>query len=72
MDPRIRLEEMSTSEKLALMDLLWDDLAKAPDDIPSPAWHLQLLQAREEAIKTGTEEFLDWEIEKKKILDSLP
>jgi hypothetical protein len=33
------IEDMSVEEKLALMERLWDDLSRRPENIPSPEWH---------------------------------
>ena len=35
----ISLNELTTAEKLELMERLWVDLSRQPQDVPSPAWH---------------------------------
>jgi len=35
----ISLDQLTTTEKLALMERLWTDLSQNPETIPSPAWH---------------------------------
>jgi hypothetical protein len=55
------LNEMTTAEKLALMELLWEDLRRTPDDIPTPAWHGEVLAAREQQIQSGQAKFVDFE-----------
>ncbi len=37
MTVELPLDKMTVEEKLRLMDVLWEDLARNPDDIPSPA-----------------------------------
>ncbi len=32
----INFEQMSVSEKLRMMELIWDDLCRTESDIPSP------------------------------------
>lgn len=53
------LEKMTVEEKLEVIELVWADLAKNPEDIPSPAWHQDFLKGREEAIANGTDRFID-------------
>ena len=71
MEANISLESMSTADKLELMERLWVDLSKTPDNIPAPAWQGRDLRRREEALRNGEEELLDWDIEKQRVLDSL-
>ena len=58
MDFALQLNEMTTAEKLALMELLWDDLCRTPEDLPSPAWHGEVLAAREQQLQSGQSRFL--------------
>ena len=71
MHPTLPLAEMTTAEKLELIEILWNDLSKAPEEIPSPDWHLEELRRREESVKNGTSEFLDWDDVKTRLIDSL-
>jgi hypothetical protein len=61
------LDKMTVAEKLDLIDLIWADLAKDPDDIPSPAWHGEHLSNVEKALAEGTDHFVDWEEAKRSI-----
>lgn len=36
MSAKINFQQMSVSEKLRMMELLWDDLCRTESDIPSP------------------------------------
>jgi hypothetical protein len=36
-------------------------LARSADEYPSPEWHGAVRQEREDAIKTGKDEFVPWE-----------
>lgn len=65
------IEEMTTAEKLAAMELLWSDLSKTPSDIPSPEWHERILRRRVEDLKAGRDQIMDWEEAKRSILDSV-
>ena len=40
------------------------------DSISSPSWHKNVLQEREEQIKTGVDEFMDWDKAKKQIKET--
>ena len=71
MTPKLPLDQMSIEEKLGVMELLWDDLCRRVDDIPSPAWHGAILADREAALANGEDVFEDWEAAKKSIRDEL-
>ena len=55
------LNEMSVSEKLQLMEVLWADLSRNPDAVESPDWHREVLEDRERRIDAGEARFSDWE-----------
>lgn len=40
------LEKMSNSDKIAVMEEIWDDLRKDPDSVPSPEWRSEALRER--------------------------
>jgi putative addiction module component (TIGR02574 family) len=63
----ISLESLSTVEKLALMERLWIDLSRHPEDVPSPAWHGAVLEERREAVRQGRTNFVAWEDAKKRL-----
>ncbi len=69
MDTTFRLDKMTISEKLRMMEVLWVDLTKSQEKFTSPNWHEDVLKAREERIKSGKEEYKDWEIAKKELRD---
>jgi hypothetical protein len=58
------LSEMSLSEKLRMMEALWEDLCRNSDALDSPAWHETVLEEREKRIAAGESHFTDWEIAK--------
>ena len=47
----LKLDEMTTEEKIAVMEALWRDLSRG--DYPSPLWHREVLEAREGAGSIG-------------------
>jgi hypothetical protein len=67
MSVEINIDQMSISEKLRIMELLWDDLCHTESDIPSPQWHENVLMERENLIRNGKDEFVDWDQAKKEM-----
>jgi putative addiction module component (TIGR02574 family) len=61
MDLALPLNEMTAAEKLRAIEILWDDLARNPDDIPSPSWHEEVLKARQKEIDEGRAKFIPLE-----------
>lgn len=64
-------EKMSVEEKLLTMEVLWDDLCKRAEAIPSPSWHAEVLSQRADAVDRGDETPEDWEVAKNRIRQSL-
>lgn len=59
MDIHVPLDKMTVEEKLRLMEEIWTDLSRNPDDIPVPEWHLEILREREQLVKEGKAKYLD-------------
>lgn len=55
------IENLSVIEKVGLMELLWRDISKEPENIEVPEWHLRILEERERALANGETEFIDFE-----------
>lgn len=47
------IKKMTVVERVHLMEQIWDTLNQETIEIDSPAWHKELLQEREKAIKAG-------------------
>jgi hypothetical protein len=60
MMPKLPLDEMTMEEKLQTMELLWDSLCRDKEPLVSPAWHGEVLAAREAAIERGDAVFEDF------------
>ena len=71
MDIEIPLDKMTTTDKLRVLEMIWDDLQRTPEQIPSPSWHAKVLQERQEEYEEGISEFSDWSEAKKRIRDQL-
>ena len=56
------ISSLNTVEKLGLMERLWTELARRPDEIEIPDWHLKRLEEAEIAISNGTDEFVDLDV----------
>jgi len=67
MNMPLSLEKMTISEKLAAIELLWDDLCRFPEDVPSPPWHGEILAEREKSVLDGEASFSDLNEAKKRI-----
>jgi len=64
MSINLPLNEMTLQEKLAIMESIWEDLARTPEVIESPAWHKDVLDERRQQSVDGTSRFTDWETAK--------
>ena len=61
MQASLPLNKMTITEKLVVMNQIWDDLMRNPDDIPSPEWHNDVLSARAERVHNGKAYFKDFD-----------
>jgi hypothetical protein len=71
METTLALDKLTIAEKLRLMEALWEDLSRNEADIQSPLWHEQVLNERQARIKSGQENFIDWDVAKKELRDRL-
>jgi putative addiction module component (TIGR02574 family) len=71
MSADLAIESMTLTEKLALMERLWSNLSRRPEEIPSPEWHGEVLAERIAAVREGRTEFVDWDAAKKRLRDRL-
>jgi putative addiction module component len=58
---------MSTEEKLAVLEAIWDDLSRNEEQLPVPDWHKRVLDQRQSEIDRGEATFIDWEAAKRRI-----
>ena len=61
------VEQLPRSEKLKLMEALWEDLSRPDSEFESPAWHAEELAATERRLAEGKEQILDWEAAKQEL-----
>ncbi len=67
----IEINQMTTAEKIRVMEDLWDDLCHQANELSSPSWHQDVLTQRENSISTGEEKFIDWKTAKKNIREKI-
>lgn len=61
------VEQLPRSEKLKLMEALWEDLSRPDNEFESPTWHAEELAATERRLAEGKEQILDWEAAKQEL-----
>lgn len=61
------LDKMTVAEKLEIIERIMDDFSRNAENIPSPAWHEDVLRQREEDLKNGTDRFISLEEAEKRI-----
>jgi len=66
MSKPITIKNLSTNEKIELMEKLWADLSSSPDYSP-PAWHGDELVRRKNAVEEGKAKYTDWNKAKEEI-----
>jgi len=71
MNINAQLDSLTTTDKLRTMEYLWDGLCRHADEIPSPAWHGDLLTQREKLVIEGQATFQDWDAAKLRIRNAL-
>lgn len=54
------LETMTISDKLQMMEAIWSNLIQVSKEMPSPAWHRDVLAARMERVNKGESTYSDW------------
>ncbi|MCX6348242.1 MAG: addiction module protein [Candidatus Aureabacteria bacterium] len=71
MQVTIPLDTMSVPEKLRAMEDIWDDLCQTEEVIPSPEWHRDVLEAREQRIQAGEAKFVGLDEAKRRVRDQI-
>ena len=63
----IATENLTRIEKLQIIEQLWEELSRCPDDVESPSWHADALQEAQNAVANGDAGFQDWEQVKERL-----
>jgi len=59
--------DLSPSEKLQLVEDLWDDLASTPEAVPVHDWHKEELERRKANLVRNPASGLSWEEVKRRV-----
>lgn len=59
------VRQLPRSEKLKLMETLWEKLSRPDTEFEAPAWHARELAETERRLAEGQEQVMDWEKAKK-------
>ena len=62
------IEKLNKSEKLLLVEALWDSIASEPEDVPLPEHHKAILDERLKTLDEDTEKGVSWDEFKKNYL----
>jgi len=65
------IEEMTVGDKIQVMEVIWLSLRQNPSEMESPAWHKDVLAAREKRMADGTSRYEDWNEAKRDIRATL-
>ena len=65
------VDRLSISDRLLLMERLWEALSRCPNDVPVPEWHGDILAERQAAACNGRSEFVEWEAARQRLRERL-
>lgn len=66
----LSIENLTRTEKLRMMEVLWDDLSRDSETLSSPEWHAQALKDTERALTENQTHFVPWDTAKKMLRDT--
>jgi len=64
---RLTVFDLSASEKLQLVEDLWDDLASTPEAVPVHEWHKHELARRKQNLLNNPASAVPWEEVKRRV-----
>ena len=67
----VDLNSMTTTEKLQLLEAIWQDLSENPEQVPVPDWHSDVLEERELRLQRGESRLSDWSDAKRRIREQI-
>ena len=71
MEIALPLDKMTVADKFRTLEDIWDSLKRTPADIPVPAWHADVLKAREMRVREGASVYGDWVDAKRRIRERI-
>ena len=60
-DTTVDIDQMTVTEKIRLMELLWRDISREPENVEVSNRHRKILEERDRALANGETEFIDFE-----------
>jgi putative addiction module component (TIGR02574 family) len=66
-----RFDELSSAEKLLLLEELWDDLAGQPSEVPVPDWQKRELERRYQEYLENPSEGAPWSEVRERLIAGL-
>lgn len=63
------VQPLNRSEKLRMIETLWDELVHDKATLQSPEWHGETLKSTEQLHASGQAGFIDWEAAKQALRD---
>jgi hypothetical protein len=63
----VPIAQLSFTQKLDLMEMLWSDMVAHEKTLESPGWHEDILNDRETALASGAVSASSWEEAKERI-----
>ena len=54
------IESLSASEKILMVEEIWDNVAKTSGDVPIPEWQKKELDRRRERVREGAGSLCTW------------
>lgn len=68
----LSVENLTRTEKLRMMEVIWDDLSRDSETPLLPEWHVQALKDAECTLAENQTHFVSWDAAKKLLRDSAP
>jgi hypothetical protein len=69
MEAVLPFDQMSVAEKFRAMEAIWNDLRPHDNEVDSPAWHGEVLAARQVRLDRAESSVSDWSEAKQRIRD---
>jgi len=70
MSVEIPLDNLSVSEKVCLLERVWDSLCSKSGDVRSPDWHREVREIRKRRLEEGRATVSPWSEAKARLLDA--
>jgi hypothetical protein len=67
----VPIAQLSFTQKLDLMEMLWADISGNEKNLGAPAWHEDILNDREAAVNVGKVNVSNWEEAKERIKNNV-